>query len=124
MLQVGSSIIEKQFLQLNMSLQIAVANPIRIVVAYVMHLFPRSSRRGRKKFIHIPNIGCIVSRYFQFYFSDTKLIALKDDRAQFEGEGALVVCMNSYQKQGNLRAWVKTVIGMVLTSCFDDTVGD
>lgn len=35
-----------------------------------------------------------------------------------------MVCMNSYQKQGNLRAWGKTVIGMVLTSYFDDTVGD
>jgi len=64
-----------------------------------------------------------ISSHFKLYFSDTKLITLKSDGAQFEGEGTLMVCTNNYQKQGNLRAWGKTVIGMVLTSYFDDIVG-
>lgn len=39
-------------------------------------------------------------------------------------EGALMVSVKNCQKQGNLRAWGKVVIGVLLTHCFDVTVGD
>lgn len=51
-----------------MALWIAVAKRLRIVVGYVMRLFPSRSRKGRKKFILIPNIECIVSWYFKLFF--------------------------------------------------------